>query len=91
MAIGPMTREEAEEEDLIIITEERALLIIEEDLKEELTRNIWNSISLTNLIWDGFKGLSEWKYDDITHYFEGSEMYIPEWEITADKVFLGHQ
>ena len=82
MAIGPMTREEAEEEDLIIITEERALRIIEEDLKEELTRNIWNSISLTNLIWDGFKGLSEWKYDDVTNYFEGSEIYIPEWEIT---------
>ena len=82
MAIGPMTREEAEEEDLIIITEERALQIIEEDLKEELTRNIWDYMSLTDLIWDGFKGLSEWTNEDITQYFEGSEVYIPEWEIT---------
>lgn len=82
MATGPMTREEAEEEDLIIITEERALQIIEEDLTEELTRNIWDYMSLTDLIWDGFKGLSEWTNDDITDYFEGSEIYIPEWEIT---------
>lgn len=82
MATGPMTREEAEEADLIIITEEKALQIIEEDLKEELTRNIWNYMSLTDLIWDGFKGLSDWTIDDITEYFEGSEIYIPEWEIT---------
>lgn len=82
MATGPMTREEAEEQDLIIITEERALQIIEEVLKEELTGNIWNYVSLTDLIWDGFKGLSEWTNDDITDYFEDSEIYIPEWEIT---------
>lgn len=82
MATGPMTREEAEEADLIIITEERALQIIEEDLTEELTRNIWDYMSLTDLIWDGFKGLGEWTDDDITKYFSGSEMYIPEWEIT---------
>ena len=82
MAIGPMTREEAEEQNLIVITEERALQIIEEDLTEELTRNIWDYMSLTDLIWDGFKGLSKWKNKDITRYFEGSEIYIPEWEIT---------
>lgn len=82
MATGPMTREEAEEQDLIIITEERALQIIEEDLTEELTHNIWDYMSLTDLIWYGFKGLSKWKNKDITQYFEGSEVYIPEWEIT---------
>ena len=74
-----MTIKEVEDNDLIIITRDRALEIIAEDLHERLS---YDHGSILEFIWKGHRSLREWTNEYIDAYFEGSEIYITEWQVT---------